>query len=129
MERTGVIKNRDFKNCDSRIYFKNFRTTRDFYPNLSVRLNAEQTANNKILRVQEKMQRDVDAAEKSESEAHQKYTEAKQKVNDLSEELMAEKHKLNLTAAELNQKEDRLDKLLSERYIYISLNKDLYNSK
>ena len=111
------------------MYFKNFRTTRDFYPNLSVRLTAEQTANNKILRVQEKMQRDVDAAEKSESEAHQKYTEAKQKVNDLSEELMAEKHKLNLTAAELNQKEDRLDKLLSERYIYISLNKDLYNSK
>ena len=85
------------------------------YPTDSVRLNAEQTAANKILRVQEKMQRDVDAAEKSESEAHQKYTEAKQKVNDLSEELMAEKHKLNLTAAELNQKEDRLDKLLSER--------------
>jgi len=80
-----------------------------------VRVNSDQTANNKVLRVQEKMQKEVDLAEKAESDAIKKYTETKHRLNELTEELMAEKHKLNLTAAELNQKEDRLDKLLSER--------------
>jgi 5-azacytidine-induced protein 1 len=80
-----------------------------------VRSNAEQMANNKVLRVQQKMQKEVDNAEQVEKDAMKKYMEAKQKVNNLSEELMAEKHKLNLTAVELNDKEDRLNKLLSER--------------
>lgn len=80
-----------------------------------IRVNADQTANNKVLRVQEKMQREIDAAEKAESDAQKKYSETKLRLNDRTEELMAEKHKVNLTAVELNQKEDRLDKLLSER--------------
>lgn len=81
-----------------------------------IRVNADQTANNKVLRVQEKMQREIDAAEKAESDAQKKYSETKLRLNDRTEELMAEKHKVNLTAVELNQKEDRLDKLLSERH-------------
>lgn len=81
-----------------------------------VRANSDQTANNKIVRVQEKMQKEIDSAEKAEAESIKKYTETKHRLNERTEELMAEKHKLNLTAAELNQKEDRLDKLLSERH-------------
>jgi DNA repair ATPase RecN len=79
--------------------------------------NSERAAENKILRVQEKMQKEVDRAEKAESDALAKYAEARSNVNELSEQLMAERHRLNITATELEQKQDRVTKLLSERYL------------
>jgi len=80
------------------------------------RENSERAAENKILRVQEKMQKEVDRAEKAESDALEKYAEARSNVNELSEQLMAERHRLNITATELEQKQDRVTKLLSERH-------------
>ena len=62
------------------------------------------------------MQKEVDRAEAAENEALKKYAEARSNVNDLSEQLMAERHRLNITATELEQKQDRVTKLLSERY-------------
>ena len=63
----------------------------------------------RVMRVQEKMQKEVDLAQKAESDAIKKY--------------MAEKQKHNLTAAELNEKEDRFQKTLSE--IISNCNKNL----
>ena len=63
------------------------------------------------------MQKEVDRAEKAESDALAKYAEARSNVNELSEQLMAERHRLNITATELEQKQDRVTKLLSERYL------------
>jgi hypothetical protein len=64
--------------------------------------NSERAAENKILRVQEKMQKEVDRAEKAESDALAKYAEARSNVNELSEQLMAERHRLNITASVRN---------------------------
>ena len=82
----------------------------------NARRNAEQSAQNRVERVQEKMQKEIENAERAEADAMRKYTETKGRLHELTEELMGEKHKLNLTAVELNQKEERLSKLLAERF-------------
>ena len=64
------------------------------------------------------MQSEIDLAEENEKEAMKKYTDAKAKSNQLAEELIAEKHKANLLAGELNEKDQRLHKLMSERYFF-----------
>ena len=82
----------------------------------TVRDQAEEASRNKIDRIQQKMQNEIERAEKSESEMRKKYSETKTKTNVATEELIAEQHKSNLLAAELNDKNQRLQKLMSERF-------------
>ena len=82
----------------------------------NVRTQADSASQSRIRRIQEKMQSEIDLAEDNEKEALKKYTNAKAKSNTLAEELIGEKHKSNLLAGELNEKDQRLGKLMSERY-------------
>ena len=81
-----------------------------------MRTQADSASQSRIRRIQEKMQSEIDLAEDNEKEALKKYTNAKAKSNTLAEELISEKHKSNLLAGELNEKDQRLGKLMSERY-------------
>ena len=81
-----------------------------------VRSQSEETSQNKIRRIQEKMQNEINLAEQNETEMQRKFSEARTKTNQVTEELIAEKHKSNLLAVELNEKEQRLHKLMSERF-------------
>ena len=81
----------------------------------SVRNQSEEASMSKVRRIQEKMQNEIDLAEKNEAEMQKKYSDAKTKANVMTEELIAEKHKANLLAADLNEKDQRLQKLMSER--------------
>lgn len=81
----------------------------------NVRTQADSASQSRVRRIQEKMQSEIDLAEENEKEAMKKYTDAKAKSNQLAEELIAEKHKANLLAGELNEKDQRLHKLMSER--------------
>ena len=80
-----------------------------------VRSQSEETSQNKIRRIQEKMQNEINLAEQNESEMQKKFSEARTKTNQVTEELIAEKHKSNLLAVELNEKDQRLHKLMTER--------------
>lgn len=80
-----------------------------------VRSQSEETSQNKIRRIQEKMQNEINLAEQNESEMQKKFSEARTKTNQVTENLIAEKHKSNLLAVELNEKEQRLHKLMTER--------------
>lgn len=81
-----------------------------------VRSQSEETSQNKIRRIQEKMQNEINLAEQNETEMQRKFSEARTKTNQVTEELIAEKHKSNLLAVELNEKEQRLHKLMTERF-------------
>ena len=82
-----------------------------------VRSQSEETSQNKIRRIQEKMQNEINLAEQNETEMQRKFSEARTKTNQVTEELIAEKHKSNLLAVELNEKEQRLHKLMTERFL------------
>ena len=81
----------------------------------NVRSQSDAASQSRIRRIQEKMQAEIDLAESNEQSALKKYTEQKGKANELAEELISAKHTSNLIANELNEKEQRLDKLMQER--------------
>jgi len=81
----------------------------------NVRTQSDHASQSRVRRIQEKMQAEIDLAEGNERDALKKYTEQKGKANHLAEELIASKHTSNLIAHDLNEKEQRLDKLMQER--------------
>ena len=80
-----------------------------------MRTQSDHASQSRVRRIQEKMQAEIDLAEGNERDALKKYTEQKGKANHLAEELIASKHTSNLIAHDLNEKEQRLDKLMQER--------------